>query len=934
MALAGLGVLGALLVIIGMGADSALVTAFGAAFAILAVIGLSLRAQMFNRSRFDQIRSNIQVSTRSQTELIRTEIRSSAKATSPAAKVSTAVTAGEGQVTVGSSLGEGTWGVGPEYEYAVRARNLPGAFETFALRSKSLKIRDSLARSATNMAYAYDDLVTILASMRGGLLKGGGALEEVKGWNVRGLLTLARVVANQSALPEDLHNAKLIFGQVKQIWGADTLGKTDRYLYLETLQTLLSFGEAERGLRELGLTRKDPIQARLMQVNRAGADDSLPGDRETRMLTIINDLFARENAAPVAFGDHGDTLLDRLTSTVEAQSVDGPKVSVLMPTYNGSRFLRTALRSMVEQTWRNLEVFVVDDCSDEDEAEAIRQLVEEFPIATLLRQSVNRGAYLARNAGFAASTGDFITVHDDDDWSHPQKIERQVTHLLENPNEIANLTQHSRSTEDLWFLRINNNPAFAQPNFSSLMVRRSVFDEVGPWDEVNRGADAEFRDRLVRHYGEKITIVGEVPLSFTRTRQGSLTDGELGRGYIDPSRLFYVASYTRAHIAAAGREGDGSWQLDDFARPLNMMPELRGKALGTFDVVFATDFRFPGGTTSLAIQEIRAAVGAGLRVGVMQLDSPLNAGPRAKISDKLLGLVVELGVSILSLKDNAQVRLLIVRHPSVVQFLDQARCAMQIEELYLVINTAPVLNGGGGSGYSLVECRETLTRLTGVSPLLVPESGVTRRLCLQFVPSTSLASFDWPGFVEVQDFTASGSDFTGKPVVGRHSRDNIEKWPDTRKAFELAYDRPDTFTTRILGGAKSIARMVPSATWSRVEVLEFGAQEPAEYLRGIDFWVYAHSAKLTESFGMAAIEAMASGLVVILPPYMERTFGDAAIYAEPAAIEGLVDRYWSDPELYRQQASIARERAESLFSSAAYVSRLQTRLGLINATAE
>ncbi len=75
-------------------------------------------------------------------------------------------------------------------------------------------------------------------------------------------------------------------------------------------------------------------------------------------------------------------------------------------------------------------------------------------------------------------------------------------------------------------------------------------------------------------------MVGTVPHSFTRTHGASLTAGEIGRGYIDPSRLFYQAAYFRALEHADVT--DGTLKLEDFPRPpLNMKPGgMRGKHLG------------------------------------------------------------------------------------------------------------------------------------------------------------------------------------------------------------------------------------------------------------------------------------------------------------------------------------------------------------------
>ena len=109
--------------------------------------------------------------------------------------------------------------------------------------------------------------------------------------------------------------------------------------------------------------------------------------------------------------------------------------------------------------------------------------------------------------------------------------------------------------------------------------------------------------------------------------------------------------------------------MADFPRPLNMKPGMRGKHLGTFDVVFATDFRFPGGTTALTTNEIEFAARQGLRVGMLQFDSPLNS-PKDAIALRALDVAQLENVEVLSLKDKADVNLLVVRHPTVLQFTE------------------------------------------------------------------------------------------------------------------------------------------------------------------------------------------------------------------------------------------------------------------------
>ena len=534
---------------------------------------------------------------------------------------------GAGDPTLGNSIGHSGkyFGIGPEYEYAWRAaQNLP-SFETFALRARSLSMRDVFARVATGLQFNYKDTLRIARTAKAVRLDN---LKEVTGrWRAKGLLTLARVVANQRILPNDAATSVLLFELAIRVFGVSALGRTDQRLYIEALVDEGRGRDAAERIREFRLTGKDPIQSALLTANLARPTNSDSGDWGG-WVSKVNRVLAFEDASPILLSDGLASPLDRIEAvevspTVTKLGKHVPLVSVIMPTHNGSDLIETALRSLRAQTWRNIEIIVVDDCSSPLHVKKLRLICARYDNVALLELKVNSGAYVARNAAIPYAKGELITVHDDDDWSHPEKIERQASELVDNPEKFANMSQHSRVTENLLFLRINNNTSFTQPNYSSIMFRRSALSIIGEWDTVNRGADAEFRDRIKNVTGKHVDIIGNVPMSFTRTRVGSLTHGELDRGYIETARLVYLDSYTQAH-----KQGLTGGRAEDrnFAAPLDMLPKWRGKHKGKFDVVYATDFRFPGGTTSLTIGEIRAAVDLGLRVGVLQLDSPLKIG--------------------------------------------------------------------------------------------------------------------------------------------------------------------------------------------------------------------------------------------------------------------------------------------------------------------
>lgn len=105
-----------------------------------------------------------------------------------------------------------------------------------------------------------------------------------------------------------------------------------------------------------------------------------------------------------------------------------PLVSVIVPTYNRLNVVCRALQSIVEQTYRPIEVIIVDDCSNDGTADYIQSLCFSIPVrvVTLLK---NEGPGFARNAGLACAKGKYVAFLDSDDWWAPYKLERQVAIL-------------------------------------------------------------------------------------------------------------------------------------------------------------------------------------------------------------------------------------------------------------------------------------------------------------------------------------------------------------------------------------------------------------------------------------------------------------------------------------------------------------------------
>ncbi len=282
----------------------------------------------------------------------------------------------------------------------------------------------------------------------------------------------------------------------------------------------------------------------------------------------LNRIWHRAGVQPIQYQDSRRLALDTLR-VCEPNQLPGkpnsakahPLVSIILPVFNAAATIATALTSLFRQTWPHLELLVVDDASTDPTWARMQELAASCPAHVsmrLLRHEYNRGAYAARNTGLAAATGMLITTHDSDDWSHPEKIARQVLALQRAPRARASVSHWVRATESLYFQRWRVEEGWVYRNVSSLMVRREVVETLGYWDEVQVNADTEYYYRIVAAYGADaiIEVLPGVPLAFGRADKRSLT--QCGETHLvtqfKGSRKDYRAAFERWQARAERAE--------------------------------------------------------------------------------------------------------------------------------------------------------------------------------------------------------------------------------------------------------------------------------------------------------------------------------------------------------------------------------------------
>lgn len=177
------------------------------------------------------------------------------------------------------------------------------------------------------------------------------------------------------------------------------------------------------------------------------------------------------------------------------QENESALVSVIMPVYNTRYdYLKIAIESILNQTYKNLELIIVDDCSQTDIFNDVVRAFQDERIHFIRNEKhIGLGASHARNIGMSYAKGKYIAVLDSDDYAYPTRIEKQVAFLEKNENIGVLGTKYRQIPGDFVYDKTGSNEylkAFClliNPPFghSTVMMRKSVLDETGLLYEPN-----------------------------------------------------------------------------------------------------------------------------------------------------------------------------------------------------------------------------------------------------------------------------------------------------------------------------------------------------------------------------------------------------------------------------------------------------------------
>lgn len=308
---------------------------------------------------------------------------------------------------------------------------------------------------------------------------------------------------------------------------------------------------------------------------------------------------------------------------VEDPQYDGPLVTSITACYRPDDKLISAIRSLCRQSWGNLEIIVLDDGSGPDFEPILATVADMDPRIRMVRNTENRGTYRRRNQGIDLARGRYITFHDADDISAPNRIYDHATVMEGDPSLAATLSSCAKVEPRLQVTR----PGYVSraANAQSLMLRASsVLPRLGYFHEVRRGGDGEYHRRIVACFGEEaVRKLSSSPLMLYRRTPGSLSSTDFSPGRRSRRRWAYQMVTSHQHRTV--KHPSQYFVTQKRARSSRDVPvanviKQAHAASHTFDVAYLADFRDCNPALDRLWDEAQGWMTRGLSVAIAQCD--------------------------------------------------------------------------------------------------------------------------------------------------------------------------------------------------------------------------------------------------------------------------------------------------------------------------
>ncbi len=272
-------------------------------------------------------------------------------------------------------------------------------------------------------------------------------------------------------------------------------------------------------------------------------------------------------------------------------------ISVVMSAYNSEKFISGSITSILNQTYENWELIIINDASSDNTLKIINQFSENDSRIKVIDNGKNLGLTISLNIGIKNSSGEYIARLDSDDLAEPSRLEKEIDYLHADPD--VGLVGSGAHLINSFGDKIGSMNVMSQPYFvnkfiinlnpfihSSLMFRKKALDDVGSYRERFRySQDYDLILRLSDRY--KLSNI-PLPLIRWRVSDGSVTmqHHTLQRIYADIAREFAIERRNFGHDV---------YESTDFNNQINeMMIKNHGRYLcdrGVYDLLFNKKYK-------------------------------------------------------------------------------------------------------------------------------------------------------------------------------------------------------------------------------------------------------------------------------------------------------------------------------------------------------
>ena len=765
------------------------------------------------------------------------------------------------------------------------------------LRFRYEESPDLLARMASRGELDYAE---VLATVHD-IIEGRLTVAEARAVLIPDVLSsLARLMAGLMTPVRDFRDAADISQAVRMIRGSIRLSRDAPRI---DGQANLTLGRYDYVARILDDDLDDDTRW-ILRAELEHPAHGRPGASEAVWLEAFNQRFVDLGLLPVTLRDGPEAAFDRLAVDVPDHLVvddsDAPVVTVVMSTFKPDHSFPTAVASLVGQSWRNVEIMVVDDCSPPEFDDLLESVAATDSRITLLRMPENGGTYKIRNRAIAECRGEFVTFQDSDDWAHPERIARQVTPLIDAPSLVASHSRSLRVHDDLTTLKVGYN-SFRRAAASLMFRKDVVIEELGAFDETRKAADTEFGDRIETVFGPESNVNLLDVLVLTQLTEGSLSREEFAFGWHHPVRVAYNQAARHWHREiAAGREHPvlqpGSPRR--FPAPSRFLTGQDAAPVAC-DVMWMSDWRgdlsrYVGSSTV-----VEAICDAGLSTMVAQATAVRHSHrDRVSISDDILRLQAEGRTRFAVWTEPAHSHLMIVSDPEILALTRPPETvALSTDRLVVLAGHPPQAPSGDWWTYDPASVERNAKRMFGVEPVWLPaHEGIADDLrecgaAGEILPARALRAVP-----TVRPRPYGGPRGGSRLIVGTAAlelpRRDRPTWASLRRLLPL----DDDYDVRLRADPEVIdavlkGRRVPPG-WLVLD--ESGPLR--DFLRQLDVFVAVPSQSWGPELPWSAVAAMAEGAVVVIDPVYQAHLRGAAVYASAVDIHDELTALAADPD--------------------------------------